>query len=114
MHVPPILRDLVVLVGIAIPVVALATRLRVPTIVGFLLTGMAIGPYGCGLIRELTAVQELAEIGVILLLFSIGLELSLTRTLRLGRVLVQAGGIQVVTTLAVVAAVAAILGVPTP
>jgi CPA2 family monovalent cation:H+ antiporter-2 len=112
MHVPPLLRDLVVLVGIAIPVVALATRLRVPTIVGFLLTGMAIGPYGFGLIRELTSVQELAEIGVILLLFSIGLELSLTRTLRLGRVLVQAGGIQVVSTLAVVAAVAVMLGAP--
>ena len=112
MHVPPLLRDLVVLVGIAIPVVALATRLRVPTIVGFLLTGMAIGPYGFGLIRELTSVQELAEIGVILLLFSIGLELSLTRTLRLGRVLVQAGGIQVVSTLAVVAAVAVVLGAP--
>ena len=110
MHVPPILRDLVVLVGIAIPVVALATRLRVPTIVGFLLTGMAIGPYGFGLIRDLTSVQALAEMGIILLLFSIGLELSLTRTLRLGRALVQAGGIQVVTTLAVVAAVAVILG----
>ncbi|HEX9631972.1 MAG TPA: cation:proton antiporter [Gemmatimonadales bacterium] len=110
MHVPPILRDLVVLVGIAIPVVALATRLRVPTIVGFLLTGMAIGPYGFGLIRDLTSVQALAEMGIILLLFSIGLELSLTRTLRLGRALVQAGGIQVVTTLAVVAAVAVLLG----
>jgi CPA2 family monovalent cation:H+ antiporter-2 len=112
MHVPPVLRDLVVLVGIAIPVVALASRLRIPTIIGFLLTGMAIGPYGFGLIRELESVQALAEIGVVLLLFSIGLELSLTRTLRLGRALVQAGGIQVVTTLAVVAVVAAILGAP--
>jgi len=112
MYVPPVLRDLVVLVGIAIPVVALASRLRIPTIVGFLLTGMAIGPYGFGLIRELASVQDLAEIGVILLLFSIGLELSLTRTLRMGRALLQAGGIQVVTTLVTVAAIAAILGAP--
>jgi len=112
MHVPPVLRDLVVLVGLAIPVVALASRLRIPTIVGFLLTGIAIGPYGFALIRELESVQALAEIGVVLLLFSIGLELSLSRTLRMGRALLQGGGIQVVTTLAVVAAVAAILGAP--
>jgi CPA2 family monovalent cation:H+ antiporter-2 len=112
MHVPPALRDLVVLVGIAIPVVALASRLRIPTIVGFLLTGMAIGPYGFGLIRDLASVQELAEIGVVLLLFSIGLELSLTRTLRMGRALVQAGGLQVVSTLAVVAFIAGLLGAP--
>jgi CPA2 family monovalent cation:H+ antiporter-2 len=112
MHVPPVLRDLVILVGIAIPVVALASRLRIPTIVGFLLTGMAIGPYGFGLIRELASVQALAEIGVILLLFSIGLELSLTRTLRMGRALLQAGGIQVVTTLAAVAGIAVLLGAP--
>jgi len=111
-HVPPILRDLVILVGLAIPVVALVSRLRIPTIVGFLLTGIAIGPYGLGLIREVASVQALAEIGVVLLLFSIGLELSLTRTLRMGRALIQAGGIQVVSTLAVVAAVAAILGAP--
>lgn len=113
MHVPPVLRDLVILVGLAIPVVALASRLRIPTIVGFLVTGIAIGPYGFGLIHELASVRALAEIGVVLLLFSIGLELSLTRTLRMGRALVQAGGIQVVTTLAVVAAVAAMLGAST-
>ncbi|MDH5198451.1 MAG: cation:proton antiporter [Gemmatimonadota bacterium] len=110
MHVPPVLRDLVVLVGIAIPVVALASRWRVPTIVGFLVTGMAIGPFGFGLIRDITSVAELAEIGVVLLLFSIGLELSLSRTLRLGRVLVIGGTLQVGVTLAATAAIAIALG----
>ena len=44
MHEIPVLRDLVILVAIAIPVVIIAQRLRVPTVVGFLLTGIAIGP----------------------------------------------------------------------
>lgn len=110
MHVPPVLRDLVVLVGIAIPVVALASRWRIPTIVGFLVTGMAIGPFGLGLIRNLTSVTELAEIGVVLLLFSIGLELSLSRTLRLGRAFAIGGSLQVGVTMLAVAGIAVTLG----
>jgi CPA2 family monovalent cation:H+ antiporter-2 len=102
MEASALLRDLVVLVGIAIPVVALAGRLRVPSIVGFLLTGIAIGPHALRLVRDVDSVHALAEIGVVLLLFAIGLELSLTRMLRLGRILLQGGAIQVGGTLLVV------------
>ena len=77
MHGLSLLRDLVILVAVAIPVVAVAHRLRVPTVVGFLLTGIAIGPHALGLIGESDDVRGLAELGVILLLFTIGLELSL-------------------------------------
>jgi CPA2 family monovalent cation:H+ antiporter-2 len=114
MHELMILRDLVVLVGIAIPVVALAQRVRVPTLVGFLLTGMAIGPHALRLIRDVESVRALAEIGVVLLLFAIGLELSLPRMRRLGRVLLQGGAVQVGGTIAVVALLALALGVPPP
>lgn len=99
-------RDLVVLVGLAIPVVALAHRLRVPSIVGFLLTGIAIGPHAFRLIRDVESVHALAEVGIVLLLFAIGLELSLGQVRTLGRVLLQGGALQVGGTIAAVALLA--------
>ena len=113
MHDIPLLRDLVILVVVAIPVVALAHRFKVPTIVGFLLTGIAIGPHGLALIGQPESVSELAEIGVVLLLFAIGLELSLSRIIKLGRLVVVGGGLQMVGTIAVIATVAALASVPT-
>jgi CPA2 family monovalent cation:H+ antiporter-2 len=110
MSAPTLLRDLLVLVVLAIPVVALMLRLRLPTIVGFLVTGIAIGPHALGLVREVESVRQLADMGVVLLLFAIGLELSLTKVAKLGRVLLQAGGIQVAGTLAAVALGAVALG----
>jgi monovalent cation:H+ antiporter-2, CPA2 family len=77
----------------------------VPTVVGFLLTGMAIGPNGLALIDRPDSVSSLAEVGVVLLLFAIGLELSLSRIVRMGRWVLLGGGAQVVLTAAVVAIV---------
>ena len=110
MHDLGLLRDLVVLVAVAIPVVALTQRLRVPSVVGFLLTGIAIGPSGLGLIARADSVSGIAEVGVVLLLFAIGLELPLSRVLRMGRPLLQGGGLQVGGTMAVVALLAAAAG----
>jgi len=110
MHDFPILRDLVILVAAAIPVVIAAHRLRVPSVVAFLLTGIAIGPHGLGLIGHQDSVAGLAELGVLLLLFTIGLELSLSRVVRLGRLVLQGGGLQLVGTAAAVAAVAVATG----
>ena len=107
-----ILQDLVVVVGAAIPIVAIAHRLRIPAIVGFFLVGAVIGPNGLALIPNTESVTVLAELGVLLLLFTIGLELSLTRVMQLGRVALQGGALQVGGTLLAVAAVATGLGVP--
>jgi CPA2 family monovalent cation:H+ antiporter-2 len=98
-----ILQDLVILIAVAIPVVALAQRFRIPSVVGFLATGVLIGPHALALIHDLEAVQRLAEIGVILLLFVIGLQLSLSRIIALGPSIVRAGAVQVGGTMAVVA-----------
>lgn len=106
MHEIPVLGDLVIIVAIAIPVVILAQRLRVPTVVGFLLTGIAIGPSALGLVARPDSVAALAEVGVVLLLFAIGLELSLSRIVRLGRWVVAGGSAQVVLTIVVIASVA--------
>ena len=112
MHEIPVLRDLVILVALAIPVVIIAQRLRVPTVVGFLLTGIAIGPHALGLVAHPESVSSLAEVGVVLLLFAIGLELSLSRIVRMGQWVVRGGGLQVLASIAAVAAVALAIGTP--
>jgi CPA2 family monovalent cation:H+ antiporter-2 len=106
MHELGFLRDLVVLIAVAIPVVALAQRLRVPSVAGFLLTGVVIGPGVFGLVGRPEDVAALAELGVVLLLFTIGLELSISRVFRMGKAVVWGGSMQVIGTLAVVAGVA--------
>lgn len=111
-HTAPVLRDLVILVAVAIPVVGLAQRLRVPSVVGFLLTGIAIGPHALGFIGDPESVAGLAELGVVLLLFAIGLELSLSRIIGLGRSVLQGGGLQVALTIAAVAGLGIAAGVP--
>ena len=110
MHDFDLLRDLVLLIATAIPMAALAQRFRAPTIVAFLLTGILIGPHALGLIRDADSVHATAELGVVLLLFTIGLELSLSRVFRLGKAVLQGGGLQVLLTLGVVALVAFSLG----
>ena len=112
MHDLDVLRNLALIVGLAIPVAALAHRLRAPTLVGFLLVGVAIGPHGAALIPEPDAVAGLAEIGVVLLLFEIGLELSLSQVLGWGASILVAGGLQVLGVMALAAAAGALLDFP--
>ncbi|HEX4935404.1 MAG TPA: cation:proton antiporter [Gemmatimonadaceae bacterium] len=110
MHGIPLLRDLVILVAVAVPVVVLAYRLRIPSVVGFLVSGIAIGPTALGLVRDVASVQSLAEIGVVLLLFAVGLELSLSRIVKMGRLILAGGALQLVGTMLAVAAIAVALG----
>lgn len=112
MHETTLLRDLVLLVAVAVPIVVVAQRLRIPSIVGFLLTGVAIGPHALGLISDDGAVQRLSEIGVVLLLFAVGLELSLARVRQLGRAVLQGGALQMAGTITAVAIVAVLAGMP--
>lgn len=112
MHELGVLRDLAIIAGLALPVVALAHRLRLPPLVGFLALGVLIGPSGAALIPDPEALAALAEIGVVLLLFEIGLELSLSEVLRSGRSVLVSGGLQVAGMLALAAAVGAALDAP--
>lgn len=106
---PPLLRDLVVLLSTSLPLVFVCQKVGLPAVVGFLLTGVVIGPNASGLISSVGRVQALAEIGVALLLFTIGLEFSLARLLRMRRMILGAGSIQLFTTAAAVAGVAMLL-----
>jgi CPA2 family monovalent cation:H+ antiporter-2 len=105
-----ILQDLVVVFAAALVVVLLLGRLRLPTIAGFIVAGALLGPSGLGWVKDAAEIEELAEIGVVLLLFTIGLEFSISELRRLGRVLIVGGGLQVVLTTLVVAALATLGG----
>jgi len=91
-----VLRDLAIIIGLAIPIVALTPRVRVPPLVGVILVGVVIGPHGVALIPEPEEVSALSEIGVVLLLFAIGIELSFSGVLRRGRAVIVTGGAQMV------------------
>jgi len=81
----PLLSNIVIIFGLSIAVLLLCYRLHVPAIVGYLLTGVVAGPHGLGLIGRTGEVEILAEIGVVLLLFTIGIEFSLKSLVRIKR-----------------------------
>ena len=112
MHDLGVLRDLAIIAGLALPVVALAGRLRQPPLVGFLVVGVFIGPSGVALIPDPESVAALAEIGVVLLLFEIGLELSLSDVLLRGRSVIVSGGGQMAGMLALALTAGTVLDLP--
>jgi CPA2 family monovalent cation:H+ antiporter-2 len=88
-----------------------SVRARVVPIVGFLLAGVVIGPHQLGLIADQHTVEAAAEVGVILLLFTIGIEFSIERLNRIRRWILLGGGLQVVLTSALVVGVLALADV---
>lgn len=108
--VPDYLTATAALVLAAALVGYLSVRLRVLPIVGFLVAGVIIGPQQLGLVATTEAVESAAEVGVILLLFTIGIEFSLERLARVWRWVVLGGGAQVVLATAAGVGVAAALG----
>ncbi|MGB9132376.1 MAG: cation:proton antiporter, partial [Methanosarcina sp.] len=98
-----LLTDLLIIFGLSIPVVFTFSRLKIAPLVGFLLAGILAGPFGFGLIRDIGNIEVLAEIGVVLLLFTIGIEFSLRELLKLRRIVLLGGGLQVFLTALLVA-----------
>jgi len=106
----PLLSDIVVIFGLATGVILLFMRLKVPTIIGFLLTGAIAGPYGLSVVTASQAVEVLSEIGVILLLFVIGMEFSLKSLLSIKKAVFIGGTLQVVLTIAATTFITYFLG----
>ncbi|MEW6381532.1 MAG: cation:proton antiporter [bacterium] len=106
----PILLDLVILLAVAVVTVNLVNRIHMPPVVGFLLAGIIIGPSVLGVIHEVHQIEILAEIGVVLLLFTIGLEFSFNRMKEIRRYIVGGGILQVLLTAALVTGVASLSG----
>ncbi len=104
------LNEIIIIFGIGIAILFISHKLRVPTIVGLLLTGMLAGPYGLGAISSVDEIEVLAEIGIILLLFTIGTELSLKDLWQMKKAVLFGGSVQVFVTLMAVALIAIYLG----
>ncbi|MDO4540804.1 MAG: monovalent cation:proton antiporter-2 (CPA2) family protein [Syntrophomonadaceae bacterium] len=108
--ISPVLTEIFVVFCLAVLVLLVCNKLKVPAIVGYLLTGILAGPHGLGLVRSVEQVEQVAEIGVIMLLFSIGLEFSFRQLMAMKRVVFIGGAIQVLLTIALSAAISYLLG----
>lgn len=95
----PLLYDIFIIFILSIAGLLVCHKLHVPAIVGFLLTGLIAGPHGLALIRADGEVEILAEVGIILLLFTVGIEFSLSSLLRVKRSVLVGGPLQVGLTL---------------
>ncbi|KAF0143324.1 MAG: potassium efflux system protein, partial [Rhodospirillaceae bacterium] len=76
--------DILILLLVSVIAVPLSHRLRLGSVLGYLLAGVVVGPHGFGLISETESVHVLAELGVVFLLFTIGLEMTLNRLKSIG------------------------------
>jgi len=97
------LKSLVLIFGVSAIVVFVLGKLRIPSIVGFLIAGVVLGPHGFQFIKDVHDVELFAEIGVILLMFTIGLEFSLKNLMMLRAQVLGSGTVQVTLTVIVVA-----------
>jgi len=108
------IKEIVIILSVAIPIFFLFKKLKMSSIIGFLIAGVVIGPYGLELISSSEQIETMAEIGVILLMFTIGLEFSLGKLVKMKKLLLYAGTAQVGITIVIVAFLFSILGFRLP
>lgn len=90
-----IIKEIVIILLVSIPILFLFRKINLSSIIGFLIAGMIIGPFGFGLISETEEIEVMAEIGVILLMFTIGLEFSIEKLLKMKKLFFIGGSLQV-------------------
>ncbi|MFW5645255.1 MAG: cation:proton antiporter, partial [Bacteroidota bacterium] len=96
MHVEfHLLQDIVIIFALASFVIWLFHKLKIPSIIGFLITGVLMGPHAFGLVQSIEEIEILAELGVVLLLFTIGIEFSLKSLIESRRLVLLGGFLQV-------------------
>ena len=108
----PLLGDIAVIFVLSVLVLFIFHKIKAPTIVGFLVTGVLAGPRGMGLIQAVDQVEVLSEIGVILLLFTIGLEVSLKDLMKIKKYVLVGGSLQVSLTILAVYAIMRFMDYP--
>jgi CPA2 family monovalent cation:H+ antiporter-2 len=107
-----LLDELAIVAALAVVVTVVLSKLKLPTVAGLLAAGALLGPYGLRLATSVHSIEMLAEVGVVLLLFSIGLEFSLARLKDIFRQVALGGVLQVGLTTAVTTGIAVLLGQP--
>jgi len=106
----PILTEIIVILGISVVMILLFQRFKLPSILGLLATGMLAGPHGLGFIEASHEVEMLSEIGVIFLLFVIGVEFSFKHLASIKNTVFIGGTIQVAGTIAITAGIVNVFG----
>jgi CPA2 family monovalent cation:H+ antiporter-2 len=97
---------------LAILFLYISQTFKLPIIVSFLVIGMLAGPYGLGLITDESSIETIGEIGIMLMLFTIGLEFSFDKLLKSWRTVIIGGLVQLCTTIVAITCVAYAIGVP--
>lgn len=108
----PILQDIVIILGLSIVIILVFQKLKLPAILGFLLAGIIAGPHAFNLISSQHDVELLSEIGIIFLLFVIGIELSLKGLASIKKIIFLGGGLQVGGTILATTGISTALGLP--
>ena len=93
--------ELIIILGFSIPVIYIFNKIKLPSIIGFLITGILIGPFGLKLIDDIAGISLMADIGVALLMFTIGIEIRLSRFLKNVSEILLTGGLQLLCTFVV-------------
>jgi len=108
----PLFANLLIILASSLVVIALFRRLRLPPVLGYLCVGLAVGPTALDWVNDSEELPDLAELGVVFLLFSLGLEFSLSKMLGLRQVVFGLGSLQVLCSGAILAALLVFSGAP--
>lgn len=106
------LEDILILLAAAVVTIPISRRLGLGSVPGYLAAGAAVGPWGFGFINQIEEVRKIAELGVLFLLFVVGIELKPKRLWSLRRGMIGIGGAQVLTTGLVIGGLAMLFGQP--
>jgi monovalent cation:H+ antiporter-2, CPA2 family len=109
-----VLLELALLFALCVAVAVTFHRLRLPPIVGFLVAGVFVGPHAIALVQHEHMVRELAEVGIVVMLFAVGLEVPLHQLRRLRRAILLGGMVQILGTIALAAVVCWLIGMTWP
>ena len=105
------LQELVILLMVAVVIVAVFKRLSLSPVLGYLVAGGAIGPFGLHIIKDIETTKFIAEFGIILLLFAIGLELTLARLKAMRLHVFGFGSLQMIITGVLITVICLYLGI---
>lgn len=114
MHDFTLLWDLLIIFGLGLTSMVALHRIGLPAVLAFLVAGVLCGPYGLALVADVEVIETLAELGIVLLLFTLGMEFSLPHFMRMWKFLLIGGALQVGLTMAVAFGVAYSLGLSVP
>ncbi len=93
--------SLLILLTISIVINAICQRIKIPVIIGYILVGVLVGPHAVGIVSESESIKLLAEFGIVFLMFTVGLEFSLTQLIKLKKDVFGYGALQVLLTIIV-------------